>query len=117
MKTAKNIPDAKADSKALRAFFLEIAPDHDEDKVYASDMKKIITWFGILKDMPLFNEEIKAEEPDAAPEAATPADEAKPAVKAKKAPVTTTVPKVKAVQPAPKAASKPKATAKPRRAE
>jgi hypothetical protein len=117
MKTAKNIPDAKADGKALRTFFLEVAPDHDEDKVYASDMKKIITWFGILKDMPLFNEEIKAEEPEVAPESATPADEAKPAVKAKKAPVTTTVPKVKAVQPAPKAASKPKATAKPRRAE
>jgi hypothetical protein len=56
MKTGKNIPDAKADGKQLRAFFREVAPDHDEEKVYASDMKKVITWFQILKDLPLFTE-------------------------------------------------------------
>jgi hypothetical protein len=116
MKTKNNVPDTKADPKKLREFFLEIAPDHDEEKVYASDMKKIVTWFQILKDTPYFADEEKAAEPEAVAE--TPAtDEAKPAVKPKKAPVSTTVPKVKPVQPAPKAASKPKATAKARRAE
>jgi len=117
MKTAANVPDAKADGKVLRDFFMEVAPDHDADKVYASDMKKIITWFGILKDMPLFNEELKAEEPETAEEAETPADETKTASKPKKVTVTTTTAKAKPVQPAPKAASKPKLTAKPRRAE
>jgi hypothetical protein len=60
MKIAKNIPDAKADGTKLRAFFREVAPDHDEEKVYASDMKKVLTWFSVLKDMPLFTEEAKA---------------------------------------------------------
>jgi hypothetical protein len=52
MKSTKNIPDAKADGQKMRTFFREIAPDHDEEKVYASDMKKVITWYEILKDTP-----------------------------------------------------------------
>jgi len=60
IKTAANVPDAKADGTKLRSFFREIAPGHDEEKVYASDMKKILNWFNILKDMPLFNEETPA---------------------------------------------------------
>ncbi|RNL55505.1 DUF5606 family protein [Pedobacter jejuensis] len=50
-------PDTKADSATLRAYFNEVAPGHDEDKVYASDMKKIIGWYNIIKDLPLFTEE------------------------------------------------------------
>lgn len=57
MKSSLNIPDAKADGKKLREFFREVAPDHDEEKVYASDMKKVILWYQVLKDLPLFNEE------------------------------------------------------------
>lgn len=57
MKAAESVPDAKADGKAMREFFREVAPDHDEEKVYASDMKKILTWFHLLKEMPIFNEE------------------------------------------------------------
>ncbi|WP_316816214.1 DUF5606 domain-containing protein [Pedobacter nyackensis] len=52
-----NVPDAKAESGVLRAFFKEVAPGHDEEKVYASDMKKIVSWYHILKDLPLFTEE------------------------------------------------------------
>lgn len=50
------VPDAKADGTALRKFFLEVASSHDQEKVYASDMKKIVSWYHILKDLPLFNE-------------------------------------------------------------
>jgi len=60
MKAADSVPDAKADGKAMREFFREVAPDHDEEKVYASDMKKILTWFHLLKEMPIFNEEATA---------------------------------------------------------
>lgn len=49
-------PDTKADTSVLRAYFNEVAPGHDEDKVYASDMKKIIGWYNLLKDLPLFTE-------------------------------------------------------------
>jgi len=115
MKTAKNIPDPKADGKQLRELFREVAPDHDEEKVYASDMKKIVTWYGILKDMPLFSEEVKTEAP-AAEEAAPAAEGAKPAIPVKKAPAVV-APKAVAKQPAPKPAPKPKAVSKPRRAE
>ena len=51
------VPTAKADAAALRALFLEVAPTHDQEKVYASDMKKIVTWYHLLKDLPLFTEE------------------------------------------------------------
>ncbi|WP_443944466.1 DUF5606 domain-containing protein [Pedobacter sp. AW1-32] len=55
-------PDPKADGNALREFFFEVAPGHDVDKVYGSDMKKIITWYNIIKDLPLFTEEAPAVE-------------------------------------------------------
>ena len=85
MKEAKSVPDAKADGKVLRDFFREVAPGHDEEKVYASDMKKIVSWYHIIKDMPLFSEPDPNEEAASAPEAepATEAEEAKPAKKAK----------------------------------
>ena len=53
----KNIPDAKVDGNALKAFFDEVAPNYDKEKVYTSDMKKIIVWYNLLKDLPLFTEE------------------------------------------------------------
>jgi len=116
MKTAKSIPDTKDDTKKLRELFREVAPDHDEEKVYASDMKKIVSWFQILKDLTIFNEEVKAEAPVGEVEAVPAAtEEAKPAAKAKKAPAA---PKATTPKPAaPKAASKPKSTVKARRAE
>lgn len=50
------VPDAKVDGATLRKFFVEVAPGHDQEKVYASDMKKIVTWFHLLKELPLFTE-------------------------------------------------------------
>ncbi|NGF57954.1 hypothetical protein G5B35_23980 [Parapusillimonas sp. SGNA-6] len=50
-------PDTKADNNTLRAFFNEVAPGHDEDRVYTSDIKKIISWYNIIKELPLFEEE------------------------------------------------------------
>jgi len=81
MKTAASIPDGKADGMVLRKFFREVAPDHDEEKVYASDMKKVIGWYNILKDLPLFEEAetgAAAAEP-VEEEKAAPAAETKPA--------------------------------------
>ncbi|MGZ3944718.1 MAG: DUF5606 family protein [Mucilaginibacter sp.] len=56
MSEAKSVPDPKADGKVLRALFREVAPGHDEEKVYASDMKKIVSWYHIMKDQPFFSE-------------------------------------------------------------
>jgi len=52
----KNVPDGK-DGNALKAFFEEVAPGYDKDKVYTSDMKKIAVWYTLLKDLPLFTED------------------------------------------------------------
>ena len=54
---AGTVPESKADAAVLKSFFVEVAPDYDEEKVYASDMKKILNWFHIIKELPLFNEE------------------------------------------------------------
>ena len=40
----------KADKIELEEYFFEILPKYDEDRVYASDIKKIIQWYNILVD-------------------------------------------------------------------
>ena len=61
IKSSESIPDVKsADSATLRNFFREVALDHDEDRVYASDMKKILNWYNLIKELPLFNEDAPA---------------------------------------------------------
>ncbi|MDD2633702.1 MAG: DUF5606 domain-containing protein [Bacteroidales bacterium] len=44
----KEVLDAKSDGAALRAFMLEVLPDYDEDRVYTSDIKKLVTWYNLL---------------------------------------------------------------------
>jgi len=53
-------PETKAGGEELRNFFREVAPGHDEDRVYTSDIKKIISWYNIIKEFPLFEEEAPA---------------------------------------------------------
>ena len=48
-KSELEIPDAKADNKSLRDYFEKVYPDLDFDRVYASDMKKMIKWFHIIE--------------------------------------------------------------------
>lgn len=42
------IDPKKADNEALRAFFAEVLPDFDRDRVYPSDIRKLIQWYNIL---------------------------------------------------------------------
>lgn len=44
----------KADKLALEEYFFEILPNYDEDRVYVSDIKKIIRWYNILVEHKLF---------------------------------------------------------------
>ncbi|QBZ98029.1 DUF5606 family protein [Flavobacterium sangjuense] len=39
----------KDDNAKLIAYFQEILPDYDEDRVYASDIKKVLNWYNILQ--------------------------------------------------------------------
>lgn len=38
----------KMDTEDLRAFFAEILPDFDRDRVYPSDIRKLVQWYNIL---------------------------------------------------------------------
>lgn len=44
----EKLPDAKADGKAFKAYFEKVYPAMDFERVYGSDMKKMIKWLEIL---------------------------------------------------------------------
>lgn len=71
-KAAAHPPVAgKADNNAIKAYFKSVFPEFDEDRVYVSDMKKMVKWFGILKANDLLKfEEILAEGEDEVEEVA-----------------------------------------------
>ncbi|WP_026955151.1 DUF5606 domain-containing protein [Algoriphagus vanfongensis] len=41
--------DANPDDTELRAFMKHVLPDVDEDRVYTSDIKKLISWYKIIR--------------------------------------------------------------------
>jgi hypothetical protein len=41
---------------AIRAYFTNVLPQHDQDKVLISDIKKMLKWFGFLQKMNLLGE-------------------------------------------------------------
>lgn len=47
-KSKEKLP-AENDAKAVKAYFEKVYGDMDFDRVYASDMKKMVKWFNILK--------------------------------------------------------------------
>lgn len=40
----------KASKEELESYFFEVFQDYDEDRVYASNIKKIIQWYNLLLD-------------------------------------------------------------------
>ena len=40
--------DSKSDNEKLRQYMGEILPDYDRDRVYPSDIRKLINWYNIL---------------------------------------------------------------------
>jgi len=59
------LPDTK-DDKAVKAYFVKTYPDMDFDRVYASDMKKMVKWFDIIKknDIEIKLTEAEEEQPE-----------------------------------------------------
>ncbi len=79
------LPDEK-DAAAIKKYFEKVFPDMDFERVYASDMKKMVKWFDVLKKNKVEiklseQEEEEATEPEAAEIENTPEEE-KPAKKA-----------------------------------
>ena len=62
--STEKLPDEK-DGAALKAYFSKVYPDLDFDRVYSSDLKKMVKWFNVLQSN---NIEIKLSEPEEAAE-------------------------------------------------
>jgi len=77
-KAGGSLPDEK-DPLAIKKYFEKVYPDMDFERVYASDMKKIVKWFDVLKKN---NVEIKLteipEEPEPEPVIEEPVKKEKP---------------------------------------
>jgi len=60
----------KSSANELKDYFAEVLPDYDRDRVYVSDIKKVINWYNLLHKFEMLNfdeeeeekEETKAEE-------------------------------------------------------
>ena len=57
----------KSDGNELKSYFLEVLPEYDRDRVYTSDIKKIIQWYNLLQSAGILKQ--AAEEADKAEEA------------------------------------------------
>jgi hypothetical protein len=115
-KAGTKLPEEK-DAKAVKQFFEKVFPDLDFDRVYNSDMKKMVRWYSILKTHGI-EVKVMEEEPDEEPETAEEVvAEEKPAkkAKAKKEEPAPAVEKVKAKkeEAAPEEKAKEKKTEKP----
>ena len=49
----------KSSKKDLINYFREILPEYDEDRVYISDIKKVIQWYNLLQSLNLINSKKK----------------------------------------------------------
>jgi hypothetical protein len=45
----------KEGKDVLEEYFFEVLPDYDEDRVYASDIKKVVQWYNLLQKNDLLN--------------------------------------------------------------
>jgi len=56
----------KSEDKELKKYFEKILPDYDRERVYTSDIKKVITWYNQLQSLNLLEiiekEEVPVEE-------------------------------------------------------
>ena len=58
----KALNPKKAKGAELKAYFAEVIPDYDEERVYTSDIKKILTWYNTLQALDMLNFEESTEE-------------------------------------------------------
>ena len=70
-------PTGKVDNKVYREYFLDVLPDHDEDRVKINDIKKLSKWYGYLNERGYLDAEAEETEEaaDTAPDAAAASSE------------------------------------------
>ena len=116
--SGEKLPDGK-DNNALKKYFEKVYPDLDFERVYASDMKKMVKWLGVLNANDV---EIKLREANEEPIEEAVAEEKKPEpvteepvkTPAKKAAAKSTAKKEKPAEEVAEPAEKPKKKAAPK---
>jgi Domain of unknown function (DUF5606) len=71
-------PDSKSDVVKLKAWFEGIIPEYSKDKVYTSDIKKVVQWYNILHNLNMLVKEEPEKEAEEKPAKAK-SDKVKPA--------------------------------------
>lgn len=102
-------PDYKSDPEVLKTYFQDIIPDYDRERVYHSDIKKIMLWYNTLHQHNLLirDDPEQKEKPE---KEAGKAEEAATAAKSEKGAKAKTKPVKKNVHTAGKTESKSAAT-------
>lgn len=75
--TSNEIIDAKANPDKLKDFLGKVVPDYDTERVYPSDIKKMISWFHLVKDFVDVADEEETKENEPAEGSAEAAENAK----------------------------------------
>lgn len=61
-----DVNPGKASANDLKSAFREALPEYDEDRVYVSDIKKVFSWYNLLKEKEIITpesiEELRKEE-------------------------------------------------------
>jgi len=73
--TPAETPDPKSDPASLKDYFKKVIPEFDEERVYNSDIKKIISWFNMVKDLLDVEDEPEPETDEPATESSTEEEE------------------------------------------
>lgn len=51
------IPDIMNDNNKMKSYFEEILPDYDKERVYVSNIKKVLLWYNLLLENDLISPE------------------------------------------------------------
>lgn len=54
--------DLKKDQNAMKKYFADVLPDYDRERVYPTDIKKVISWYNLLVDKGITDFVTEAEE-------------------------------------------------------
>jgi hypothetical protein len=56
------IPSVKDSNNKIMNYFVQIVPQYDTDRVYASDVKKVIKWYNAMKECGFLDQTDDSEE-------------------------------------------------------
>jgi Domain of unknown function (DUF5606) len=62
MESTLDIPSPKDSNNKIMDYFVQIVPQYDTDRVYASDVKKVIKWYSAMKECGFLDQTDDSEE-------------------------------------------------------